>query len=115
MKSDCQLPFSDFLTKSADGEILLTGHRIGLFHVVYYYNEGYSPEMLVCQYPTLPLSLIHKVIAFYLENRSDIDEYMTGCQNELIRQRDGSERRLDFVTLRQRLESKHKAETTSGN
>jgi hypothetical protein len=42
----------DFLEQAANGEIRLTGHRIGLFHVVHYYNEGYSPEMLLGQYPT---------------------------------------------------------------
>ena len=61
----------DFLTREATGEIRLSGHRIGLFHVVHYYNEGYSAEMLVCQFPTLPLALIHKVIGFYLENKAD--------------------------------------------
>ena len=105
----------DFLTKTPDGELLLTGHRIGLFHVVHYYNEGFSPEMLVCQYPTLPLSLIHKVIAFYLENRSDVDAYVASCQTELNRQREASDRRLDLASLRERLGSRQKIETTSGS
>jgi hypothetical protein len=38
----------EFLTQSEAGEIRLAGHRIGLFHVVRRYNEGYSPEMLGC-------------------------------------------------------------------
>jgi len=29
-----------------------------------YYNEGYSAKMLVEQFPTLELAVIHKVIAF---------------------------------------------------
>ncbi len=57
----------EFLTETPDSEILLTGHRIDLYHVVRCYNNGYSPEMLTAQYPTLPLSLIHKVIAFDAE------------------------------------------------
>ncbi len=104
----------DFLTKTSEGEILLTGHRIGLFHVAHYYNEGYSPEMLVCQYPTLPLSLIHKVIAFYLENRGDVDVYVAGCQTELNRQREVGDERLDLSALRERLGSRQKTETASG-
>jgi hypothetical protein len=46
-----------------DGEIRLTGHRIGLYHFVYYSNQGFTAEMLVCQFPTLELALVHKVIA----------------------------------------------------
>ena len=36
----------DFLTRDEDGFIHVAGHRIGLEHVIHYYNEGYSPEML---------------------------------------------------------------------
>jgi uncharacterized protein (DUF433 family) len=95
----------DFLTQDANGEIRLSGHRIGLFHLVHYYNEGYSAEMLVCQYPTLPLALIHKVIAFYLENRTEIDSYVAACRDELNRQLATNPRRIDGAALRQRLEA----------
>jgi uncharacterized protein (DUF433 family) len=95
----------EFLSLDASGDIRLTGHRIGLFHLVYHYNEGYSPEMLVCQYPTLTLALIHKVIAFYLENRAEVDAYVATCSEELSRQRDTNPKRLDVTTLRQRLEA----------
>ena len=36
----------EFLTETPDCEILLTGHRVDLYHVVRCYNDGYSPEML---------------------------------------------------------------------
>jgi hypothetical protein len=32
----------DFLTRWPDGEIVLTGHRIGLYHVVRCYMVGYG-------------------------------------------------------------------------
>ena len=41
-----------------DGAIRLVGHRIGLYDVVYYYNQGYTAEMLRDQFPTLDLDLI---------------------------------------------------------
>ena len=44
-----------------------------------YYNQGYSVEMLFEQFPSLPLALIHKVIAFYLENQSEVDGYVAKC------------------------------------
>jgi uncharacterized protein (DUF433 family) len=100
----------DFLTEDAGGEIRVTGHRIGLFHLVHYYNEGYPAEMLACQYPTLPLALIHKVIAFYLENRPEVDAYVATCRDELSRQRDANPRRIEANVLRQRLEAVQRAE-----
>ena len=90
----------DFLTQASDGEIRLTGHRIGLFHVIHYYNEGHTPEMLACQYPSVPLALVHKVIAWYLENQGEADGYVAACTAELTRQRDGNPRRLDLASLR---------------
>jgi uncharacterized protein (DUF433 family) len=100
----------DFLTQEmGTGEIRLTGHRIGLYHLVHYYNEGYSAEMLVCQYPTLPLALVHKVIAYYLENRVVVDAYVAGCRDELDRQRAASPRHLDAAALRRRLEALQQA------
>jgi uncharacterized protein (DUF433 family) len=99
----------DFL-QDTDGEIRLTGHRIGLFHVVHYYNEGYSPEMLLGQYPSLPLPLIHRVIAFYLENRAEVDAYVADYRDELNRQRMANPRRIDTAALRQRLETMQQAE-----
>ena len=93
----------DFLSTSESGEIRLVGHRIGLFHIVRRYNEGYSPEMVVCEYPTLPLVLVHKVIAFYLENRAEVDAYVAACQTELSRQQETNPRRLNVQALRARL------------
>jgi uncharacterized protein (DUF433 family) len=100
----------DFLIQGATGEIRLVGHRIGLFHLVHYYNEGFSAEMLACQYPTLPLALIHKVVAFYLENRDEVDTYVAACRDELSRQRAAHPRRIDVTTLRRRLEAMHQAQ-----
>ena len=92
----------DFLIATKFGEVRLRGHRIGLFHLVRHYQDGYSPEMLVCQYPTLPLVLVHKVIAFYLENRAEVDAYVARCEAELNWHRAGNAPRLDIASLRQR-------------
>jgi uncharacterized protein (DUF433 family) len=96
----------DFLCTTDEGEILLRGHRIGLFHVVRLYNAGYSPEMLVCQYPTLPLALVHKVIAFYLDHRDEVDQYVARSELELAEERECG-KHLALSDLRARLESLH--------
>src|SRR5471032_3299474 len=100
----------DFLCRESTGEIRLTGRRIGLWHVVHYYNHGYSPEMLAGQFPDLPLALIHKVIGFYLENEDEVDAYVLGCQNELEKQRAANPKRLPLASLRERLGQMEHAE-----
>jgi uncharacterized protein (DUF433 family) len=103
-----QLP--DFLTRDADGFIRVTGHRIGLSNLVHYYNDGLSAEMLACEYPTLPLSLVHKVIAFYLENRTTTDAYIAGCEEEIERQRSSVPNGPSAAELRRRLDTMHGVE-----
>jgi uncharacterized protein (DUF433 family) len=94
----------DFLNRESSGEIRLARRRIGLYHFVSYYNDGYSPEMLAGQFPDVSLSLIHKVIGFYLENKTEVDDYIAHCKNELQQQRAANPRRLHFTELRERLE-----------
>src|ERR1700680_298568 len=101
----------DFLAKDGVGEIRLTGHRIGLFHLVHYYNEGFSPEMLVCQYPTLPLALVHKVIAFYLENRAEVDSYIRKSRESLDHLAAGAQHGPDAEGLRRRMEARRPKES----
>jgi uncharacterized protein (DUF433 family) len=75
-----------FLIDHPDGEIRLTGHRIGLYTIVRDYQEGRSAEEIVKEYPTLPVDLIREVIAFYMNNRSEVDAYIDACERELERQ-----------------------------
>ena len=100
----------DFLVDHPDGEIRLTGHRIGLEHVVQFYKEGFSPEMLHEQYPTLPLALVHKVIAFYLENQTEVDAYVADCQTEIERQRASAVKGPSLAELQQRMKDRQTAE-----
>jgi uncharacterized protein (DUF433 family) len=68
----------DFLEADDGGFISIVGHRIGLHHVIRIYKEGYSAEMIQLEYPTLSLATIHKVLAYYLENRAEVDNYCAG-------------------------------------
>jgi uncharacterized protein (DUF433 family) len=101
----------EFLVDHPDGGIRLTGHRISLCDVVSFYNEGYSPEMLVCQFPTLPLALVHKVIAFYLENQAEVDCYVAEEEAACECLRANAPPSPSLVELRQRAEAKRRAAT----
>jgi uncharacterized protein (DUF433 family) len=87
-----------------DGEIHLVGHRIGLYHFIYYFNQGFTAEMILCQFPTLELAAIHKTIAFYLEHGDEVDRYVAQYQAELDHFRDTGTHAPSAAELRKRLE-----------
>jgi hypothetical protein len=43
---------------------------------VYAYWEGKSPEAIAEEYPTLSAEQVYGAIAFYLRNRTEIDEHL---------------------------------------
>ncbi len=104
----------DFLAQDADGYIHLAGHRIGLQDVSHFYNEGSSAEELCELFPTLPLTLVHKVIVFYLEHTAEVDSYLAACETEIGRQRTEAPRGPDVVELRRRLAAKQPQESDHG-
>jgi uncharacterized protein (DUF433 family) len=100
----------EFLSMDQYGEIFLRGHRIGLYHLLYYYNEGYSSEMLSAEYPSLSLELIEKSLAFYHANRTEVDAYLVHCETEIRKQRATAPPGPDIEQLRRRLEARRRAE-----
>jgi uncharacterized protein (DUF433 family) len=93
-----------FLESDDGGFISLTGHRIGLHHVVRMYADGSSPEGIAAYFPSLSLALIHKTIAFYLENQSEVDCYMAEHDAEISRQIAAGPKAPSVAELRVRLE-----------
>ena len=73
--------------------------------ILYCYREGYSPEMLLSEFPTLNLALIHKVLGFYLESQSVLDAYLAGCEAEVEQQRAAAAEGPSRTELRRRLQS----------
>jgi uncharacterized protein (DUF433 family) len=101
----------DFLTQQPDGAIFITGHRITLLHVADLYADRQTPEQIADTFPTLALPLIHKIIAFYLENQAEVDAYRTRCHQEIERQAALPRRGPDRVELRRRMEALRRAES----
>jgi uncharacterized protein (DUF433 family) len=75
----------DFLQEVEPGEIRLTGHRIGLYHVVDLCQQGYSAEMVHEEFPSLPLELVRQVLGFYQENKAEVDAYVAQYRAEIER------------------------------
>jgi len=77
----------EFLTRNEDGAIRFTGHRIDLYHILVLYNEGLIEEQLHCEYPSLPFHVILHVIAFYHENKAELDNYVAAIDARIKRSR----------------------------
>ena len=60
-----------------NGGYYVAGTRISLDSVVYAFNRGESPELILESYPGLGgLAGIYGAIAFYLDNKAHIDQYL---------------------------------------
>lgn len=92
----------DFLTTDEFGGIRLTGTRIGLSQLMWYYQEGQSVEALQQQFPTLGFAQIHKVLAYYWENKSEVDAYLQHAEATMEENWKQSTK-VDLEVLRQRL------------
>jgi uncharacterized protein (DUF433 family) len=102
----------DFLREVEYGEILLTGSRIGLYHVISDYKDGMSAEQLHEEFPTLSLELINRVLAFYGENRAEVDAYVAEEQAAIDRLRATTPRHIDWDALRRKFDEQQKAGNT---
>jgi uncharacterized protein (DUF433 family) len=95
----------DFLRSDAGGEIFLAGHRVTLYHVIKDYRDGSSAEAFAAAYPTLPLALVHKVLAFYLENQPEVDRYVAQTRAEITCQAATPPRGPSAAELKRRLDA----------
>jgi uncharacterized protein (DUF433 family) len=98
----------DFLTETPHREILFTGHRICLHHVLGDHNRGMTPEQLNEWHPTLGAEVIRQVLEFYRDNRAEVDAYLNWEQEEIERQRSDIPR-TDRDALRRRAEERKRA------
>ncbi len=94
----------DFLTEVGFGEIRVTGSRIGLYHIVKSYQDGFSIQQLAEEFPTLAPSLLQQVIDYYSSNKQEVDEYLSRCDRLSEEQKRGA-LQLDWNAMRKRLES----------
>jgi uncharacterized protein (DUF433 family) len=76
----------DFLTLWPSGEIVLTGHRIGLYSVIDLAEQGCGPDEIHKEFPTLVLDLIRRVIGFHESHRAEVDAYVAEYRVDLDRQ-----------------------------
>lgn len=78
---------SEYVTKLENGAYRIAGTRVSLDSIVYSFQDGKTPEQIVRSFPVLNLEQIYGAIAFYLQNRKEIDEYLRQGEIEFEKQR----------------------------
>lgn len=96
--------------RETEGGVIRVGQtRVRLDTVVYAFNEGYTAEEIVSQYPALDLSDVYTIIAYYLGNRDAIDEYVADRAKKAQVLRREIEANPEYQAWRQRLLARREA------
>jgi uncharacterized protein (DUF433 family) len=90
-----------------DGVVRIGPSRVPLDTIIEAFDEGYSAEAIIEQYPTVELGDVYAVIAYYLHHRPEVDAYLGGRRQEADRVRHDYEARYPRKPgLRERLMAK---------
>jgi uncharacterized protein (DUF433 family) len=74
---------------SADPDCDIVGHRIRVADIAgRHERRGDSPSEIVSLFPGLPLADVHAALAYYFDNRADVDLSRQGVQLRPSRLRD---------------------------
>lgn len=70
------------------GSPLIVGTRFPVRSVVHYVLRlGLAPEELVQRFPHLTLAQVHDALAYYYDNRQEVEADIAANREELVRQR----------------------------
>ena len=64
------------LRLTEDGTIRVADSRVSLDSVVHHYKLGASAEQIAQKFPALDLADIYAAIAYYLNNKEAVEEYL---------------------------------------
>ena len=67
-----------YVHKTPEGGWRVADSRVSLDSVVCAYWGGKSPEAIAEEFPSLTAEQVYGAIAFYLHNKREIDEYLSG-------------------------------------
>jgi uncharacterized protein (DUF433 family) len=86
-----------------DRAIRLTGSRITLDIIVGWLEMGDTPEDIQDHYPWFTLEQINAIIAWYLANRAEVDEYLREGEEEAEKFRLEIESRPESIAFREKM------------
>lgn len=91
------------LREDVDGVIRVGKTRVPLETIVFAFNRGATAEEIIQQYPAVTLSEVYLVIGYYLQHRTEVDDYIRQQREEADGIRQENEKRFDPVGIRERL------------
>jgi uncharacterized protein (DUF433 family) len=83
--------------------VLVEGTRVPLDLVVEAFNAGQSAEEIALGYPTLDLTDVYTVLAYYLHHREDVDANVAERRQQADQPRVQIESQLEPQCIRDRL------------
>ena len=83
------------LTQDEDGAVRVAGSRVTLDSLVRAFDEGATAEQIQDSFPSLTLREIYGAIAYYLEHRMEVGEYLKARREEAAALRRVAEDRQD--------------------
>ena len=85
------------------GVVKVGGTRVTLDTVIKAFIRGATAEEIAQQYPSISLSDIYSTISYYLQNRKEVDKYLSKRKKQAQAVKRGNEKRLDPHGIRERL------------
>jgi uncharacterized protein (DUF433 family) len=65
------------LTKTEAGVLRIGDSRVSLDTVIIAFGQGATPEQIVEDYDSLELAEVYAAISYYLQNREEVEDYLT--------------------------------------
>ena len=91
------------LQKDDAGVWRIAGTRLNLDLLVAKYWQGWTPEQIVDAHPALNVANVYAILAWYLGNRSDVDQYLECRLNEAARLKNEIEQAQGRASVVERL------------
>lgn len=91
------------LTRGADGVWRVAGSRVTLDSIVHQFKGGATAEQMQEDFPSLTLSDIYAVIAYFLQHPRAVEEYLNESAQAAKEVRREVETGLETKDLRERL------------
>lgn len=92
-----------------DRVLRVAGTRVTLDTVVEAFEEGFSPEEIQQQYPSLGLGDVYGAIAYYLNHRAEVVTYLEERHRQAAAVRSEIDSRQDRAEFRRRLLARQKS------
>ena len=91
------------LMRGEGGVFRITGTRVTLDSIVREFKDGATPEQIQEDFPSVTLSDIYSVIAYYLQHSRAVEDYLSAQAQAAKEVRREVESRVDTRGLRERL------------